>query len=194
METQTRVTRLQWKDIAGSTNINVFDRIRTFFRLSDRRIKHGRNCKVAPRVDIKLTDNAVLEIGSNVIISDYAWLVLTKPNPHLKIGSFVEIGRGSIVAVKGNTTIGDYTQVGPFCQIIDHDHSFLKNDLIMNQKAVVKDIKIGRDCWLGCGVKILKGVTVGDGAVIGANSVVTSNIPPYEVWAGVPAKFIKKRE
>ncbi len=54
-------------------------------------------------------------------------------------------------------------------------------------------IKIGRYCYIGTNTIFTKGVTVGDGAVIGAGSVVNKDIPPYEVWAGVPAKCICKR-
>jgi len=54
-------------------------------------------------------------------------------------------------------------------------------------------IKIGNRCYIGMNTIFSKPVTVGDGAVIGAGSVVTKDIPPYEVWAGVPARFIKKR-
>jgi acetyltransferase-like isoleucine patch superfamily enzyme len=49
------------------------------------------------------------------------------------------------------------------------------------------------DCWLGSGVKVLDGVTIGKGSVIGAGSVVTKNIPPFSVAVGVPARVIKSR-
>ena len=64
----------------------------------------------------------------------------------------------------------------------------------MNQRANIQPVTIGKDCWLGSGVKVTKGVTIGDGAVIGTSSVVTCDIPSYEVWAGIPARFIKKRD
>ena len=89
--------------------------------------------------------------------------------------------------------IGKYTQIGPFCQFNDQDHSFDKNELIMNQKAIIKPIIIGEDCWFGSGVRVLKGIIIGKGCVIGAGSIVTKNIPNYEVWAGNPAKYLKKR-
>lgn len=52
---------------------------------------------------------------------------------------------------------------------------------------------IGNDVWIGSNCLLKAGITVGDGAVIGMGSVVTHNVPPYEIWAGNPAKFIRKR-
>lgn len=61
-------------------------------------------------------------------------------------------------------------------------------------KSGSKGIVIEDDCWLGTGVKILDGVTIGKGSVIGAGAVVTKNIPSYSVAVGVPAKVISKRD
>jgi acetyltransferase-like isoleucine patch superfamily enzyme len=55
------------------------------------------------------------------------------------------------------------------------------------------EITIGKNVYIGTNVLVVKPVSIGDGAVIGAGSVVTKNIPANEVWAGVPAKFIKQR-
>jgi acetyltransferase-like isoleucine patch superfamily enzyme len=191
--TDLPVTRNQWKDKASNTHRSLLDKLRTYFKLRDKRIVKGRNIIVKSDVDIALTDNAVLEIGDETIIDRYAFLQLTKPAPHLVLGKYVGIGRGTVLAVKGKTTIGDYTQLGPFCQINDQGHSFELGDLIMNQKAIISGVTIGKDCWLGSGVRVLMGVTIGDGSVVGAGSIVNKNIPPNEIWAGVPARFIKKR-
>ena len=64
----------------------------------------------------------------------------------------------------------------------------------MNQQAKIEKVLIGKDAWIGANVTILKGISIGDGAIIGANAVVTRNIPPYEIWGGVPAKFLKNRD
>ena len=52
---------------------------------------------------------------------------------------------------------------------------------------------IGNDVWIGLNTTILSGISIGDGAIIGAESLVTKNVGPYEIWGGNPAKFIKKR-
>lgn len=182
------------KDKASVYHRSVFDRIRTWWQLSRKGVTYGENCIVKADAEIRLTDNAILEIGGNVIIERYAFLQLTKPAPHLVIGNHASIGRGTVLAIKGKTTIGDYTMIGPNCQINDQNHGFAKDDLIMNQRAEIAPVTIGKDCWLGSGVRVVAGVTIGDGVVIDAGSVVTKNIPPYEIWAGVPARFIKRRE
>lgn len=188
------VTRIKGPDKASDTTRSLIDRIRTFWKLGrSSQIKYGENCIIKKNVDIKLTDNAILELGNNVVIDSYAYLLLTKPRPHLIIGDHVSIGRNCIFAIKGKTSIGSYTSFAPFCSINDQSHSSGKHDLIINQHSVIEDVTIGKDCWFGAGVRILKGVTIGDGAVVGAGAVVTTNIPAYEIWAGVPAKFIKKR-
>jgi len=140
-----------------------------------------------------LTDGAVLVLGNNVTIQDYAFFQLTKPHPKVIIGNDVVIGRGSMITAKGNITIGSYTRIGAFVQIMDHGHGFTKGDLIMNQKATFGDVYIGEDVWIGTGVKVLKGVKIGNGAVIGANAVVTKDIPSESVAVGVPARVIKWR-
>jgi acetyltransferase-like isoleucine patch superfamily enzyme len=58
---------------------------------------------------------------------------------------------------------------------------------------VYAPVDIGAGCWLGCGARILPGVTLGDGAHVGAGAVVTQNVPAYYVVAGVPARFLCSR-
>ena len=66
--------------------------------------------------------------------------------------------------------------------------NFIEFDEIISKKTVIKS-----DVWIGAGVIVLSGVTIGVGAVVGAGSVVTHDIPAYEIWAGNPAKKIRKR-
>ena len=60
-------------------------------------------------------------------------------------------------------------------------------------RTEIKPIVIGDDVWIGSRSLIMKGVHIGNGAIIGAGSVVTKDVPPYEIWAGNPAHFIKSR-
>ena len=94
-------------------------------------------------------------------------------------------------------SIGDNTIVSFNCTFITHDGSIdlLRKNYdpqIANSVFTIGEIKIGNNCFIGCNTTILPNVTIGDNSIIGAGSVVTKNIPSGEVWAGCPARFIRK--
>ena len=194
MAEQSALARIKLLDNAGSYHRSWKTAFRCWWKLKRRGIQKGKGIIINKNVDIRMTQGAKLIISDYCIIDSYVYLMLSLPSPKVELGRFVFLGRGTVIAAKGNINIGAFTQIGPFCQINDQDHSFCLGELIMSQSAFIKNVMIGRDCWIGAGSKILKGVTVGDGVVIGAGSIVTKDIPSYEVWAGVPAKFIKARE
>jgi acetyltransferase-like isoleucine patch superfamily enzyme len=190
-----KVNRFKVKDKASSYNRSLLDKIYTFiFRLLHPQIKIGYNSIIKPGNEFKLTDGAIIQIGNYCTVKENSYFLLTKPKPFLEIGDYSGIGRSCYIAIKDHLKIGKYTRIGPDVCILDQDHSFDRSDLIMNQHARIKKVTIGSDVWIGRGATILRGVTIGDGAVIGAGAIVTKNIPSYEIWAGVPAKFMKNRE
>jgi acetyltransferase-like isoleucine patch superfamily enzyme len=77
---------------------------------------------------------------------------------------------------------------------VDSDHEINRTSLINQQPNKTAPIIIGDDVWLGSNVTVLKGVRIGDGAVVGANSLVNADVEPYTIVGGVPAKVIGKRE
>lgn len=105
-----------------------------------------------------------------------------------------------ILSTRAKVYIGDDVMFGPRVTIVTGNH---RTDLIgRTMKSVTDDEKlpendedviIENDVWIGANATILKGVTVGEGAIVSAGSVVTKSIPPYQIWGGVPAKFIKER-
>lgn len=131
------------------------------------------------------------------------------------------IGRGTYIgwnAIVNNATIGRYCSIAPFTEIIYGRHptnqfvsthpaffstikqagfSFVEKSKFdefkhadtQNKKSVI----IGNDVWIGYGAKIMEGVTIGDGAIIGAMSVVTKDIAPYSINVGIPSKIIRSR-
>ena len=114
----------------------------------------------------------------------------------IEIGDNVDIGNGTIIYASkfgGGVSIGSNSMIAAQCYIIDMDHGTHKDDLIRNQNNTVKAISIGEDVWIAAGCKILKGSIVGDGAVIGAQSVVKGEILSNAIAVGVPAKVKKYR-
>jgi acetyltransferase-like isoleucine patch superfamily enzyme len=97
------------------------------------------------------------------------------------------------VSVHEELTIGDYTLFGEGVSIHDENHIFTAgSDPIADRGFVVKPISIGRNVWVGAKATILPGVHIGDNAVIGANAVVTHDVPAYTVVGGVPARVIRE--
>lgn len=182
-------------DKAGTSNAHISfkDKLRLlkykhfFDELGDDNVIRSHCC-------IRKTTGGYLSLGNRCTLDEYSTLLLTKPNPKLYIGDFVTIGRGSIISIKDTCYIGSYTLIGPFVQITDNNHSVARDNLIKYQRSSIKKVTIGEDCWIGSGAKILAGVSIGNGAVIGANAVVTHDIPAFAIAVGCPARVIKYRK
>lgn len=96
---------------------------------------------------------------------------------------------------QGNTTIGDNVRIAAQCCIIPSNHIFTDiNTPIYLQGLSKKGILIEDDVWLGAGVKVLDGVIIRKGSIIGSNAVVTKSTNQYSVCVGIPAKEIKNRK
>lgn len=180
-------------DKANSSSLNIYEKLRSHFYLKFKNVKYGSTTYVKKNVQIKCTDNAKIEIGKNCLIQENSFILLTKPEPALNIGNNVNIGRGCIISIKDKMVIGNDVEIGPNVSFFDQNHQYEKGKLIREQLSIIKKIKIGNDCWIGSGSIILKGVEIGNGSVIGSGSIVNKSIPEMEIWAGNPAKFIKKR-
>jgi len=159
-----------------------------------------------------------IEVGSESFIARDVSIVVRTPNSKVLIGSFVKLDQGVIVTpakdncwieIGQHTFIGPYTcisgpgniKIGKHCLIAAHsdiaaiDHIFSDPTEMIDKQGVARQgIVIEDNCWLGCGVKVLDGVTIGEGSVIGAGAVVTKDIPPYSVAVGVPAKVVRSRQ
>lgn len=109
------------------------------------------------------------------------------------IGNYSGIGINA--RVTGPVTIGDNVMMGPEVHIYTSNHAFNRTDIPMIQQGNQKNrpVKIMNDVWIGARSLILPGVTIGEGSIIAAGSVVTKDVPSYCIVGGNPAKVIKKR-
>ena len=154
----------------------------------------GKGTVIKHNAEFWLAENAVLEIGNNCTIQNYAFFQLTKPQPKVLIGDNTVIGRHSMITAKNLIRIGSNVLMGAYVQVIDHSHGMARDKVIREQQALSGEVIIENDVWIGAGAKILMNVHIGVGAVIGSNAVVTADVPAYAVVGGVPARVIKYRE
>lgn len=134
-------------------------------------------------------------LNGNPIGINNKCMFIVYENAQISIGTNVGISQSTLVA-HANITIGDNVKIGGGTCIYTSDFHSLnanirrtKNDI---KSRKISPVKIGNDVFIGAKCIILKGVEIGDRSIIGAGSVVTKNIPKDEIWAGNPARFIKK--
>jgi len=118
----------------------------------------------------------------------------TNAGGSIAVGSHVRINTGTLVAACSRVEIGDDCLIGEYVSIRDANHGTAPDSFMRLQQQETAPISIGKDVWICRGSVILKGVTIGDGAVVGANSVVTHDVPPGAVVAGAPARVVKFRD
>lgn len=156
--------------------------------------KAGKRIVIKHNTEFWLTSNSVLEIGDDCTIQNYAFFQLTMPTPKVYIGNNTVIGRHCMITAKNLIRIGDNVLMGAYVQVIDTNHGIKSGQIIRDQRAEIGEVVIGNDVWIGAGAKILMNCHIGDGAIIGANAVVTADIPANAIAIGVPARVIKYRE
>ena len=131
------------------------------------------------------------KIGERVVFYPGAWIA---PGRNLAIGDDVDIALNVLIDTSGGVTIGDRTLIGYGVKIISSNHHIPPNkENIFGAGHSKREVLIGKDVWLGANVIVLPGRTIGDGAVVGAGSVVTKDVPAFTIVAGNPAKFVRVR-
>ena len=112
----------------------------------------------------------------------------------LEIGDDVSIAKDVIMVAAGGIAIGDCSMIGYRTTILSVNHVIPPGKKPMRfSGAENAAVTIGKDVWMGAHCVVMPGVVIGDGSVIGAGSVVTKDVPPYTVAAGVPARIIRDR-
>jgi acetyltransferase-like isoleucine patch superfamily enzyme len=111
------------------------------------------------------------------------------------IGAKTVLGQECTISAYQHVSIGRECVVADRVMLIDFDHGMVEVERPIRLQGIYKrDVRVGNNVWIGYGACILRGVTVGDNAVIGTNSVVTKDVPPNAVVGGVPARVIRMRE
>ena len=173
--------------------------LRYFQNLKNRMVfmKYGRNVYFFPGVHVARPE--YITIGDNVTIGRNVDLFVHPDDPETKeaiieIGDNVHIGTNNIIGARKKIVFEENALLGPHVMIGDHSHEYEDIEIPVKFQTVTEPgpVRIGRDSWIGANVFILPNVTIGRHAVIGANSVVTRDIPPYSVAVGVPARIIKQ--
>jgi len=163
--------------------------------LNGYRIKIGKDVTIGryALLDAKNYMGGEITVGDRTIIDDFARLMCF--GGKIEIGSDCSVNPYCMLYGNGNLKIGDMVRIASHTIIIPANHGFDRVDIpIILQSETKKGIIIEDNVWIGSGSIILDGVTIGTGAVVGAGSVVTKNVPPYHIVAGVPAITIRKRE
>lgn len=145
--------------------------------LSKRGVVFGNRCTVGRFATIRPTNVMVNEAGEG-----------------LKIGDNSNIGPYSWIGCSGHIEIGNNVMMGPRVNLLAENHNFDRTDIPMKEQGVTRGaIIIEDDCWLGANCSVLSNVRIGRGSIIATGAVVTKDVPPYSIVAGVPAKVIKSR-
>jgi acetyltransferase-like isoleucine patch superfamily enzyme len=125
-------------------------------------------------------------IGENVLFYPDVHLE-TQGNARIELGGEVVISRGAHIVAMAGIKIGDGSLIGEYTSIRDANHTRKSDQRIRDSGYSAKPITIGREVWLGRGVTILGGVMIGDKATVGANAVVTRDVPAGATVVGIPA-------
>lgn len=158
---------------------------------------------IGPRAHLRGLNR--ISIGENFSAGEALWLeAITcyageKFSPKLKIGNHVSISHWSHIACAHSVTIGDHVLIGSKVIITDHNHGYFGQEATSpmippSRRPLERDrfVVIESNVWLGDGVVVCPGVTMGEGSVAGANAVVTTDVPSFTLVAGVPAKPIRR--
>ena len=136
-------------------------------------------------------NSGLMEIGEDCCFENSVALS-TFGKGQLRIGHHCFIGRGSTLSAHESLEIGEGTAIAEYVSIRDHNH-VSGGKAVQHSSMAVAPIRIGRRVWIGAKATIIAGVEIGDDAVIGANAVVTRNVPSGARVGGVPARPLSIR-
>jgi acetyltransferase-like isoleucine patch superfamily enzyme len=144
-------------------------------------------------LELQVARGARIELGRFVWLGDG-----TKVRCHeglVEIGAKTVIGQECTISAYRRVRIGEQCVIADRAMFIDFDHGVVEVERpIRLQGIYMRDVEVGSNVWIGYGACILRGVRVGDNAIVGTNSVVTKDVPANAVVAGIPARVIRMRK
>jgi len=164
--------------------------------LKSRGMRIGKGSRIFPSLDLFKCRLTNVQLGCSVTIGRRAWISTVAGNSEIFIGNNVVIGRDCVIAAAKQITIGPTCLFSFRVTVLDHDHNFGgegNNKSQIHEVGATSPVHIGKECFVGSDVKILKGVTLGDGCIVGAGSVVTRSFPQHSILAGNPARVLSYR-
>jgi acetyltransferase-like isoleucine patch superfamily enzyme len=157
----------------------------------------GFGAKTVLALPIRLGGVSRIAIGGGVFVGGGSWLqTLTdgdNADTALTIGSGTSIAGNCVISAVRNVHLEEAVLLARNVYISDHSHRYSDQEVPILEQGIeqVKPVLIKAGAWLGQNVVVCPGVTIGRGAVIGANSVVTRDVPDFSVAAGAPARVVK---
>jgi len=147
---------------------------------------------VGPGVTIEIGKDAKLHLGR------WSWVGHgTKIRAHegeVRIGAKTVLGQECTISSFQHVSIGRECIVADRVMLIDFDHGVVEVERPIREQGIYKrDVRVGNNVWMGYGACVLRGVTIGDNAIVGTSSVVTKDVPDNAVVAGIPATLLRMR-
>lgn len=155
-------------------------------------ISIGENVTLMPGVDLKLRDNGKIILHDDVVLDSQVRLVVAN-DARIEIGAGAQIGMGTIINAGADVLIGADAAIAGYCTILSSEHQLKRDVPILKQAYVYDPVYIGKNAWLAAYVYLGLGSKIGEGAIVGVQSVVSGTVPPHAVVLGNPAKIIKYR-
>jgi acetyltransferase-like isoleucine patch superfamily enzyme len=144
---------------------------------------------------LEALDEGRLVVGEGTLFEPGCWLTLS-PRARIEIGEGCFLNRETMLAAIDRIEIGDHVMFANHCFVGDADHRYDDPDKPVTWQGFSSQgpVRIRSNCWFGVGCVVTSGVEIGERCVVGANSVVTEDLPPGVIAAGTPARVIREIE
>jgi acetyltransferase-like isoleucine patch superfamily enzyme len=159
------------------------------YRLQYSGLVAGRNVRLGRGTYINVASGGRLVLGDNVVIDSNVHL--TADGGSIEIGRDSYVGIGAVIVAAERISIGADALIAAYATIRDQDHGHEPGTPYHAQPLITAPVTIGHNVWLGTHVTVVKGVSIGSGSIVGANSVVTRDVPSLSLSAGAPARTIR---